>query len=605
MRICPICDTLTEEERCPKDGYMTIDIDQFRTGAHKDPNIGRVLKKQYRIVDLLGQGGMGSVYKGVNIPLRQDVAIKIMDPIVRKNLEQVKRFHVEALATSRLKHPNTVRVFDFGQEGDGTIFLVMEFLEGRSLEAVLLNEGRFGVGRALNISRMIMGSLAEAHSLGIVHRDLKPSNIMMIDMPGAHDFIKVVDFGIAKVLDEGVGMEKGLTKTGVIVGSPEYMSPEQIAGKKVDARSDLYSLGLVMYRTLTGKLPFTGATPITVMMKQGTEPLPPFPEEVRKEAVPGLETLIQKMTEKDPDKRPVSAREVLDALDKLVSQTTTGFKSRPVLGNPSFNPSVDVHTRSKPTTVDRPKKHSHEAPTAIFEPEWNDSGPMDAPDKFVVKKGFPWVILVVLAIAISGGVVFWSLHRKSKVTRLPSRATKIRKKGPIGIKHEKKAVSSVPVTTGIQRTRTVKAAKTQSNPKAGQPDTGRRQSAGAEPLPKRPEQKKTVAKSTRTISAVATKTVPSGGKNTPVNKPKTNQRMVRHGKKPAVTFTRVVLNSYPKGASVWVRGRKVGTTPGVIVRVPRGKTVFAVIKKMGYRTVKIRLDSRKRHVKIRLEPDLF
>jgi len=613
MRICPICDTKTELERCPNDGYMTIDIEQFQTGANKDPNIGKVLKDQYRIVELLGQGGMGSVYKGVNIPLRQDVAVKIMEPVVRKNLEQVKRFHVEALATSRLRHPNTVRVFDFGQENDGTIFLVMEFLEGRSLEEALLKDGRFSPKRALQVFRMTMGSLAEAHSYGIVHRDLKPSNIMLTDMPGAHDFVKVVDFGIAKIL-QGEGMEKGLTKTGMIVGSPEYMSPEQIAGKAVDARTDLYSLGLVMYRLISGKLPYTGDTPITVMLKQGTEPLPPFPNDVLQKMPAGLNELIRKMAEKAPESRPVSAQEVLDALDHLgepIKSVGTPPDPEPVqerIPQPEPTPAPQA---SQKETVSITGQSVNEIKTNLFDADLADDRP---DDDFEEKKGFPWLIVVIVLAILGGAGIFFMLNSGKKASQRQENPVQIAKKtvktDESVKKHATKPKKILPKKPKTQKSQ----AKAKKITKAVQkPITDTKQdkknTKSAVPAKKIIPPKKAIATNIRTMATRPKlhKIKPVARINSIKNTKKTKKPDVKRQTKDVkkLIYETVTVDSSPMGATILLRGRKKGVTPGAKIRIPKNKNVYVTIKKSGYKSKHVRLNTRKKHVKIDLEPILF
>jgi len=522
---------------------MTIDLAQFLTGAHKDPNIGKILKNQYRIVELLGQGGMGSVYKGVNIPLRQDVAVKIMEPVIRKQLQQVKRFHVEALATSKLRHPNTVRVFDFGQEDDSTLFLVMEFLEGRTLESVLSNKDRFSCKRALKIFKMVMGSLTEAHSYGIVHRDIKPSNLMLIDMPGAHDFVKVVDFGIAKIL-QAEGIESGLTKTGMIVGSPEYMSPEQIGGKQVDARTDLYSMGVVMFHMLTGHPPYTGDTPITVMVKQGTEPLPPFPADVLQEMPDGLDELLRKMTEKAPDRRPESAQKVLEALDNLDTP------------NRKYKPKAVVSVTKPEKTVQTGKteiigKAINSMESDLFAADLKNEEPID---DFATKRLFPWAI-VIIALIVAGGIGFWLFSRGHQTSPQVAKAAKISGKSVKPVKPVKPVKSSLPVAK----------------------------------KPGSPHLRLAMIKPSLSVRKSLAKIKPVSIKNF----------------SPKIAYKTVVVDSSPAGASIWVRGRKKGVTPGVRIRIQKGKTMSVTIKKSGYKTVRVRLNTRRKHVKITLEPILF
>lgn len=387
MRLCPICDTKTEGLLCPNDGYQTIDLAVFHDDKATDPYIGRVLANRYRILRRLGSGGMGSVYLGLNIPLKQDVAVKVMFGELARDMNAVKRFHREALTTSRLSHPNTVRVFDFGQEPDGLLFLVMEFVKGMPLSGVISKMGRIPPPRVLTIARQVLGALAEAHAAGIVHRDLKPQNIMMIEMPGADDFAKVVDFGIAKIAS-ATG-ETSLTKTGMSIGSPTYMSPEQAEGKSIDHRSDLYSLGVILYEMLTGRPPFLGETPLAVLVKHMTEPPPLLPADVPQR----LAHFVMNLLEKKPAMRPQTAEEALahlEAPDILSRAPSADGGVQPA--SREFEVVPAAFPRTDPVPV---------VPTIAVEM---------APAK--KKRVLPWiagsvlaggVVLVALAVGLSGG----------------------------------------------------------------------------------------------------------------------------------------------------------------------------------------------------------
>ena len=204
-------------------------------------------------MSLLGAGGMGSVYKGLDSAMSERVvAVKVLAPHLVSDEKQVQRFEQEARAANQLRHPNTISVLDFGRDPDGHIFMVIEYLTGETLTGIL-RHGRLDISRILYIFRQICKSLAEAHSKGIVHRDLKPDNIFVCDIYGESDFVKVIDFGIAKFLEEEGNQ---LTQAGKMFGTPRYLSPEQAQGKRLDARSDLYSLGVMLFESITGRPPF-------------------------------------------------------------------------------------------------------------------------------------------------------------------------------------------------------------------------------------------------------------------------------------------------------------------------------------------------------------
>ncbi len=284
----------------------------------KDPFIGReILNGQFRILEKIGTGGMGSVYKAAQPAMNRQVAIKILHPKLAGRKDLTSRFRREARAMSQLTHPNTVKVFMFGElEEDGSLYIVMEHLEGKNLNQSVRKEGPMAVERAIPILIQVCGALQEAHDLGIVHRDLKPENIFLCHQGGLTDYPKVLDFGLAKVTERQ--MQPGsviLTQEGMVFGTPEFMSPEQAQGKTLDARSDTYSLAVILYETLTGKLPFTARTPMEYIQKHVIEPPIPLNERVpERKFAKGLEEVLSKALAKKPDDRYQSAAEFAEAL---------------------------------------------------------------------------------------------------------------------------------------------------------------------------------------------------------------------------------------------------------------------------------------------------
>ncbi|MEO6418370.1 MAG: serine/threonine-protein kinase, partial [Polyangiaceae bacterium] len=229
--------------------------------------IGTTLSGRYKIEKLLGEGGMGAVYQAEHTHMRKRLAVKVLHPEMSRLPEVVARFEREAMAAAHIDHPNVATATDFGKLEDGSFFLVLEFVEGESLRDVIA-VGRLETGRALRILRQIAAALQRAHALGIVHRDLKPENVMLVNREGEPDFVKVLDFGIAKVqigeLTAGNVKESGpgqplLTQAGMVYGTPEYMAPEQALGQPVDPRADIYSLGIIGYEMLAGVRPFDHA----------------------------------------------------------------------------------------------------------------------------------------------------------------------------------------------------------------------------------------------------------------------------------------------------------------------------------------------------------
>ena len=245
----------------------------------KDPFIGRdLLNGQFRILQKIGTGGMGSVYRASQPAMNREVAIKILHPKLAGRKDLTSRFRREARAMSQLTHPNTVRVFMYGElDDDGSLYIVMEMLDGRNLNQRVRREGPMSTARAIPILIQVCGALQEAHEMGIVHRDLKPENIFLSTQGGIADFPKVLDFGLAKVTERQ--MQPGsviLTQEGMVFGTPEFMSPEQAQGRTLDARSDIYSLAVILYEVLTGKLPFDAKTPMEYIQKHVTESIIPL-----------------------------------------------------------------------------------------------------------------------------------------------------------------------------------------------------------------------------------------------------------------------------------------------------------------------------------------
>jgi len=275
---------------------------------------------------------MGRVYVADQTAMKRRVAVKVIlletVPDANARLDLLRRFQREAMAASRLQHPNTVRVFDYGASDDGLLFLAMELLVGPSLAKVLRRDGRLSPQRTVRIGVQICKSLAEAHGQGIVHRDLKPENIILTDVAGEPDFVKVLDFGIAKFAMPGA--ESNLTRSGTVLGTPNYMAPEQALGQPVGPAADLYSLGVILYHCLTGKQPFSGDTPLAIMMKHAHEPPPPLSRDgPLPDVPPALERVVMMLLAKRPEDRPGPALEVARLLEEgLCYEPTPRFGTR-------------------------------------------------------------------------------------------------------------------------------------------------------------------------------------------------------------------------------------------------------------------------------------
>lgn len=281
--------------------------------ASPESLVGRVIADRYEIEALLGVGGMGAVYRARHVHIRKQVALKTLHPSMLRSPEAVARFEREAIAAARINHPNVVVSTDYGQLPDGRYYLVLEYIDGRDLRHFIASRGPLDLPLTLQIARQITAALTAAHGHDIVHRDLKPENIMLVERPLEPVRVKVLDFGIAKISLED--KSQPLTQMGAVFGTPQYMSPEQAKGLEVDARSDLYSLGIILFEMLTGALPFDADDALGYLMQHlGTAPKP-LPKEVPE----SLRTLVAKLLEKSPEDRLPSAAAVHHELERIES----------------------------------------------------------------------------------------------------------------------------------------------------------------------------------------------------------------------------------------------------------------------------------------------
>lgn len=295
--------------------------------------IGSTISDRYLIERLLGEGGMGAVYQAEHTLMRKRMAIKVLHPEMTRLPEVVARFEREAMAAAHIDHPHVVTATDFGKLEDGSFFLALEFVEGASLREVIAT-GRLELGRALHIARQMAGALQRAHTLKIVHRDLKPENVMLVDRDGDPDFVKVLDFGIAKVqmgelgTNDRAGPEQNvLTQAGMVYGTPEYMAPEQALGQPVDARADLYALGVIIYEMLTGHRPFEADSKVALLGMQVTAPVPAMITKCADCNVPlEVEVLVGRLLRKEATERIGDAKEVIESIGVILSQLASTGK---------------------------------------------------------------------------------------------------------------------------------------------------------------------------------------------------------------------------------------------------------------------------------------
>jgi serine/threonine-protein kinase len=314
---CPSCqaEVADSQKFCPSCGTA---LAPAGGGSEPGPDvmIGQTLGGKYKVVRLLGEGGMGAVYEGEQQlgTTKRKVAVKTLHPHLSRDPKIKARFEREVGTIAELEHPNTIQVYDFGANQDGILYIVMEFLQGKSLADTLEKEGAMQPDRVARIMEQVCGSLAEAHGRGIVHRDLKPDNVVLVERAGKKDFVKVLDFGIAKRSKEEDKNEQKLTQQGMVLGTPPYMSPEQFTGRPIDARSDIYSLGVMAYEMLTGKLPFKADTAwewATQHMTQNPIPIESLAEGMR--APEPMRNAIRRALAKAPEDRFQDVKDFSDA----------------------------------------------------------------------------------------------------------------------------------------------------------------------------------------------------------------------------------------------------------------------------------------------------
>jgi serine/threonine-protein kinase len=348
--VCPTCQTVYDDQTTRFCGRCGSDLAQSSLSATApnaiiDPMIDRIIDGRYRVLLRIGTGGMGAVYKVEHLAMGKLAAMKVLHASLTQDREVAQRFRREAEAVSRLSSPHTVQVFDFGESARSS-YLVMELVKGEDLGAILRRDGPLPFARLAPLMMQVCDALSEAHDAGIVHRDLKPENLLVARARDGHDVAKVVDFGLAKLRDREE--LNAVTARGSLVGTPFYMSPEQIRAEDLDARSDLYSLGAVMYRLLTGAHPYTASTPVAVLTQHLTEELvPPSKRKPELNIAPRVEAIIMRAMAKRRDERYASA----DALKQALAQAASAASQRLPLPTGEQRRATDRHGRDEPSGV--------------------------------------------------------------------------------------------------------------------------------------------------------------------------------------------------------------------------------------------------------------
>ena len=428
MKTCSTCQQSYPNNYaiCPADGTQLTEIGTWSEGS--------IIRGKYRLLAKVGQGGMGSVYKALHLAFDELRALKVIAPELLTDDLFVKRFTKEAVTTRKLQHPNAVRVDDIDTAEDGRPYIVMEFIDGKSLKKLIREEGPLPYGRVCSIIKQTASALDAAHKLGMVHRDIKPDNIALVDSPDG-EMVKVLDFGIAKVKEARMDENANLTLTGagVVIGTPQYMSPEQAMGKKgdeLDGRADLYSLGVVMYQMLTADLPFKADTTMEMLLAHMQKPPAPISMVHPELQIPEpIADLTLRLLEKNRDMRPASGRALIQEIERLEKDVMTQGRTRVLTADDLVAADNRPATPNRAPTPAAPPPRS--ATQQVRPPEPPKQPPQPQPSQPPAYRQQPqvvapplrpkppesrwgmWVAMVVLLVGLGGGGLYLATRNSS------------------------------------------------------------------------------------------------------------------------------------------------------------------------------------------------
>src|SRR5437870_733739 len=326
MKYCPICERIYADEV----GVCDVDGGILRDSAPKqDTFVGKTIKHRYRVIEKLGEGGMSVVYLAEQINIERKVALKVLHGEYARDETFVRRFRQEAKLAASLNHRNVIQIYDFDQGEDGNLFIAMEYLVGRNLKEVIC-AGTLEISQAVHLGIQIADGLGAAHRAGVIHRNIKPENIMVV---GREDEVKLMDFGIARLREAGASTR--LTRAGMIMGTPAYMAPEQIEGREINERTDIYAFGIVLYEMLSKRVPFTAPTPAAILMKHLKETPVPL-RKLRREIPAQLERIVTQALEKQPERRPANMEQIAASLHKAEREFAPGTLAKTLMVTQPF-----------------------------------------------------------------------------------------------------------------------------------------------------------------------------------------------------------------------------------------------------------------------------